>query len=798
MDKFFIQNAFKTLDEIDAEKKLEAEKKNILSEKLPKDLAKAYRRTNIRDRSGFDKSDIFTGYITSSTPNRRSAKYDYENASYEEITALEAKKIIKDGGIESLRFLVPYYYNTDDLRVVMFDENGKCMTDVEFQDSERKKRKAAYTTPNIIANSAVKIYKTNEKDLDLGSYSTKSTVKSEFKDLFDPDNPYRTPSQFLDTTLDSYSSDIAKDRYIKSQTERDTGSHILSYRDRTNRSTDRRNIEDDIALIKHYTNKLEKAVEENDTSKISYFQRQIDYYLENLKKYRNDYNRVYRNDFDPLTKFNKERIARIDWLKSNLNDEYKKIQDIENDKDRTLKKLFAAQGEWGRKTYDELQAQIASLENQLQELKNKATLDLKEEEEQLLDAELERVGQRYFDLRDALAKVFNKPEEISESLEPQDSGETFFRVYTEDQGEEDFIDFDGLSETDCIGEAKSLANTKEYDRVLAVKIEVIDGEESVDIIWDSAYASDSDDTASSDNEDEEEKLEEAISPDRQKTIGQLADELLAKRSNQSPLKESKAFNMKDQDQMIDAATYKAAGEVKDDYLVAVDPNAESKDIDLEAHVGDALLVCRSCKEIITKDSHDLVKSDKVDDETNEPVYNIDEKCPHCGADTGFIYKAQLADPEAEEVKELENTDETTETVTLEPAEEDWVDLEDVEDVKVESLDKLANSYFTKLYENFKEFKTTDLIQEGRSSLKVVGDITFKNNNHRLVEFIFKVTSNKKDNIILEGYNKLISDKENAFELKGKLENNSIIFESLSYNYTTKVDDQEYLVEGIEK
>lgn len=295
------------------------------------------------------------------------------------------------------------------------------------------------------------------------------------------------------------------------------------------------------------------------------------------------------------------------------------------------------------------------------------------------------------------------------------------------------------------------------------------------------------------------KLPESLEEDNNKdtrSIGEIVDDILGTK-NES-LNESKSFNLKDESDIIDATAYKEVGKETPEQLVVVDPSIESKEDDFQPHAGDAILQCRECKTIIFQRTEDLVQDGDTD------IYNKDMPCPHCGAHSGFNYLYQAADKNSvvtdkeEETIETPEPGENKEDTSLPPVESDFISLDDIDNIQEESFERLVNPYLVKLYENIKEFKTTNVTQEGLNGFKITGKLIGNTGKEKLVEFLFTIKENNATSIVLEGYNKLLTEDLKAYNFKAKIKNKELIFESFSYKYNKNIDGKDTLIEGIEE
>ena len=275
------------------------------------------------------------------------------------------------------------------------------------------------------------------------------------------------------------------------------------------------------------------------------------------------------------------------------------------------------------------------------------------------------------------------------------------------------------------------------------------------------------------------------------------------------LTESKKFNIRDDKDLENAQIYKKIGEETNDDLVVIDPSVESEDEENAPKLGKAILQCKACKTSKFEDVDKLVKS-----EEDENIYNIDDTCPHCGANAGYYYIGQVGKKHEEEestdsaaedddsgnAEELDSeevksgSDDSSEETALEPVDDDFSDLDNVDDIKEESFQKLINSYATKLYENVKEYRVTGVSEPLRKHYIVEGVLVGGNGKEIATNFELKVVKNSRDSILFEGVNKLLTPAENAFKFAGKIENNALVFESMDYKY----EKDNLLIEGVEK
>lgn len=113
--------------------------------------------------------------------------------------------------------------------------------------------------------------------------------------------------------------------------------------------------------------------------------------------------------------------------------------------------------------------------------------------------------------------------------------------------------------------------------------------------------------------------------------------------------------------------------------VDADNLAEIKDKD---YMGKYIIKCPVCDTLIYKDLEQLHKSEEKDEDGN-PLFNIDEECPHCHVtDEGFLVVGQVGKPDLDSEEEVEVKDEV-EVKEDETIEEDVKDTKEAEEEKVD-------------------------------------------------------------------------------------------------------------------
>ena len=775
-----------------------------LEEKLPKDLAKAYKNSagSIRATKAKDETGETTGELKHTASEffprqmpRRKVTIDFENSNYTEISKEEALKKYKDPG-QRCKLRVVFRPNTDYPRVMMWDEDNTPI--IKPQDIEYYVQGNAWSFKNVI-NAADKIYVTDEDEHKIVRTNPTSTP-------FEPDS-MEARAQRAKGKI-TYWNQSAEDKLVsaaadsilrKEQPEIDTGDHSKKIK----KTYEHRQL---LRRQDEY-NKLLKAYEENPNDEN--IPNRIKYALDYLRGAQKEYNKAKATRLHPNKEPISRSLAELIILKFLLKKEKEKFESTNSGRSSDLQ--YHRYNELSQKL-ERLGNELKELTNRIQTVKAEMTPELQADYEEKMQDALLKIGDEYIKLLNDLKalrsdKGLGSEEETNESLnedittdfvETQPKEESHLRIYTVNStGYEDFIDDDWDSEEKALDQAKELGKDEGYDRVCLVKIKYLPelNDEDVDILFDST------------EDFIEEDLEEEIKDKR--SIGEIVDDIMKNESldeekDGESLTESKSFNLKDENQVVDAIAYKGVGEETEEKLVVVDPSVESEDEEFEPHVGDAILQCKECKTTI------FVEPEKLEKDGDTNVYNKDMPCPHCGAKSGFLYLYQAAEKPTEEKPEEEKPTEEKEdgdvevkvdeddNVTLEPVESDFIELDKIDNVKEESFEKLVNPYLTKLYENVESFKMTNIDQIDRKTLKLEGKLTSTNGKEKLVEFLFTIKENNADSIVFEGYNKILTEDTKAYNLKGKLEDNELVFESFEYKYNKNVDGEDILIEGIEK
>lgn len=136
-------------------------------------------------------------------------------------------------------------------------------------------------------------------------------------------------------------------------------------------------------------------------------------------------------------------------------------------------------------------------------------------------------------------------------------------------------------------------------------------------------------------------------------------------------------------------------------------------------------------------------------------------------------------------------DEEIETSTEEPSDELGFDEPtgegsevnaDFDEFDENSMDGLGESYFRKVYENVKSFKTTG-VKTRDNCMIIEGLLEFDSGNKKNTSFIFEaLDATKSGKFRFVGDNKELTEGKKAFMLTGTIKNNKLMVESMNYNY----------------
>lgn len=662
-----------------------------LDEKLPKDLAKAYKNSdaslyanrlsvNKQQPSEQDKHNIAVQLQDYKETNL--SPIDFENASYQEITKNEAMKYATPKKCWQLVLV----FGQNNPRAIRFDKNGKALNsfDLEWKDRYRSTvdgRETLRTTQiplRELIRRATKIYLTDEQDhLNDNYFENNKSEPATTKNNIVSANLLNTG---LTTAYNRENNVYSRnDSYAKEQWEYDELRKKLIRNERY--------IEDCLKRLKALP---------KDSSGYAQSKNDLDYYYEQKRKIQK-----------------KMRLLRSLMSKQILPSEYlerREILDTPDPSDRMT-------------GYNLRLREIEILKNQLK----------------------------------SKIKTFNeKSDTYLKGNSYKDNWE--YKYYTE--------------------KIKNLeAQIKEAQDLIAqynTKLSEIDKAAIDDKIADELNAS----------------------YDLIKQLNSSLTALGAKSMIKEDVEKNK-FNLNDPEDVKQAIERKDHPE-KEDELVIIHPLLNHK----KPSPGNAILTCKDCNEVFYFDKNELKQ-----DEEDPSIYNKDIQCENCGANDGYDYVGDVSLKDTESAKEAEKerkdieqddfVDEEPEEQTKEPELETIDDLEEPEEIVEESFDKLANKYFNKIYENISSYKTTGISQEDRNKYIIEGVLTDKNKKEEKISFLLETLKRNKDKVVLQGSLKELIENKAPFRFCGKITDNKLLFESMRYRYVENIDKDRYLVEGLE-
>ena len=267
--------------------------------------------------------------------------------------------------------------------------------------------------------------------------------------------------------------------------------------------------------------------------------------------------------------------------------------------------------------------------------------------------------------------------------------------------------------------------------------------------------------------------------------------------NKEQLNENHQVDLSDDKEVEKAKEEIEKEEQKDETEYIVDVDAETVDKLKDSYVGDVILICRKCRTPMYRHPEDIKK-----DETTG-FYNLEDECPHCGAQDGFELGGQISEFESSEKAEEASKDEDDKKDEIDDVKvkRQVTTIEDEEDItKAESFDdskfnKLVTKYLKEVYDNVTSFETKDGSFEDDKVI-LEGTIKYASNKTRDVKFVFENISRTKGNKYkLVGTNESITSDKDAFSVIATVKDGTLICETLSYNYKVNLNEEETLVRG---
>lgn len=250
--------------------------------------------------------------------------------------------------------------------------------------------------------------------------------------------------------------------------------------------------------------------------------------------------------------------------------------------------------------------------------------------------------------------------------------------------------------------------------------------------------------------------------------------------------------------------------------MVVDVEADTVDELKDSYIDNYILQCPVCHTLIYKPEEEVIHSD------DEDLVNVEEACPHCKSEDGFTIVGKVAPVTKENEEEDSEEDEEDKKNEEETPEDDNENTEDVEketkeessenneedktknesvqsmplelnfdDLNEELFNRLATKYLNNIYENVDSFETkTGSVDEDDSRVTLEGVINFKSGKKIDTKFVFEAKAlTKKGRVRFIGMNESLSSSKKPFVLVGRIVEKVLMPESLTYNYSVKVDEE---------
>lgn len=278
-------------------------------------------------------------------------------------------------------------------------------------------------------------------------------------------------------------------------------------------------------------------------------------------------------------------------------------------------------------------------------------------------------------------------------------------------------------------------------------------------------------------------------------------------------------------------SFLSSNETSDELENIIDPLASSEEELQDSYIGKVILDCVICQSKIYKDPSEVTISEEGD------LVNIGEECPYCQSSDGYKIIGEVApysetkvdvDVTTKDGDEVANIDLTTDkkeeslkedltgitidtdtqTINVSATEKaqdgeemiapvssetqaqinteepEYQDI-DIDEFSEDDFDNLGENYLKRVYENVQSYKTISGRVKG-NLIKLEGVITFKSGKKAKTNFVFEgKTVTKTGKLKFIGENKQFAKGKKAFTLTGKMNNNKLMVESLTYNYRAK-------------
>lgn len=204
--------------------------------------------------------------------------------------------------------------------------------------------------------------------------------------------------------------------------------------------------------------------------------------------------------------------------------------------------------------------------------------------------------------------------------------------------------------------------------------------------------------------------------------------------------------------------------------------------------------------IETEDQVIEVKTEEKEPIEEEEVHSEEEMvAPLTDDEIADIEDNSEESVEEDPVEEVEETEE--ETVESNPEDEEEFDFDEIQE---ESFKRITESYLKKTYSNIKSFNIEDAkLVENKLTLN--GTIEFNSGKKKNTSFVFEKVDDRstiaRNKARFVGLNETFTDKKNAYVLKVRKDDKTLVAESLRYNYpakTSNLNESVKVVKGLVK
>lgn len=145
------------------------------------------------------------------------------------------------------------------------------------------------------------------------------------------------------------------------------------------------------------------------------------------------------------------------------------------------------------------------------------------------------------------------------------------------------------------------------------------------------------------------------------------------------LSESEIFNMSDDEDLVKLDNFLRSEDNSEDVESVIDPEAQDDSELKDSYEGDIIIQCAVCKAKIYRNPDEVIL------EEDDEFCNLEDICPHCGSQEGYVIIGKVAPLDDEDIEEIEDN---TEEAQKEDAEEEKEDNDSEEEVVEEPAEEV--------------------------------------------------------------------------------------------------------------